>query len=93
MTENLVREHNIMLSKSVVWWEEQMMLCHTSISEIDEIIDVFGTDDRLEEQQIVWENKFKYLQKKGRFETRLLNKMEIGTKKAVNKRNAKKKRQ
>ena len=92
MTEHSVRRHNTMLSKSVMWWEAQMLLCHEAISEIDEIIDVFGSDEKLEEQRLSWESRFNYLIKKGEFETRLLNRMEIETKKAVKKRDAKKKR-
>jgi hypothetical protein len=71
-----ILEHRDMASKSVTWWEKEMLSVSESIQDIDELSECLGSDDRLDQEREILVGKFQYLFQKGRFEDGLLSKLE-----------------
>lgn len=95
MNDKDVIKHNLMIAKSLAWWEDQMISCSNEIEAIDIMVESNAPilkKDKLMRRKEKLINKFQYLLSKGDFETRLLEEMEIETKKMLKRRDAKKKR-
>jgi hypothetical protein len=90
-----IYKHNLMIAKSLAWWEDEMVSCSDEIRAIEIMVESCAPvvkKDKLKRRKEQLMKKFGYLLSKGDFETRLLEEMEIETKKMMKRRHAKKKR-